>query len=215
RLLSMLDPTGIMAVVNSVIAFYRAVESAIEYLRQILEIVDRWFDTLAGIASGAIGAAANMLEGLFARAIPVAIGFLANQVGLSGLGRRIREMIEAVREKVAQAIDWLIGRALAIGQRILDTILGRPPPGAPPGAPARGGTKLSQWRAARGAARRPLLAELRDIMRELYTLMGHPDVPESKVGFSAPPGGKVAYARPLTRKAGAVKGDAGTSALER
>src|SRR3712207_2790528 len=40
KLLSMLDPTGIMAVVNSMVAFFNAVQSAIEYLREILEIVD-------------------------------------------------------------------------------------------------------------------------------------------------------------------------------
>ena len=43
----MLDPTGIMAVVNSFIAFFNAIQSAIEYLRDILEIVNRYVTTLA------------------------------------------------------------------------------------------------------------------------------------------------------------------------
>ncbi|HEX6761925.1 MAG TPA: DUF4157 domain-containing protein [Gaiellaceae bacterium] len=122
RLLSMLDPTGIMAVVNSIIAFYRAVQSALEYLRQILEIVNTWLDTLTGIATGAIGAAATMFENLLDRAMPVAIGFLANQVGLRGLGRRIHEMIEAIQERVEQGIEWLIDRALAAGRAILERL---------------------------------------------------------------------------------------------
>lgn len=122
RLLSMLDPTGIMAVVNSIIAFYRAVQSALEYLRQILEIVNTWLDTLTGIATGAIGAAATMFENLLDRAMPVAIGFLANQVGLRGLGRRIHEMIEAIQERVEQGIEWLIDRALTAGRAILERL---------------------------------------------------------------------------------------------
>ena len=67
KLLSMLDPTGIMAVVNSIIAFYRAVQSALEYARQILEIVNNWFDMLASIASRAIAGAATAFENLLDR----------------------------------------------------------------------------------------------------------------------------------------------------
>jgi phage-related protein len=122
RILTMLDPTGIMAVVNSIIAFYRAIQSALEYLRQILEIVDRWFDTLASIAAGAVAGAATMFENLLDRALPVAIGFLANQVGLRGLGRRIHEMIAAVQARIESAIEWLIDRALAGGRAILERL---------------------------------------------------------------------------------------------
>ena len=119
RLLSMLDPTGIMAVVNSFIAFYRAIQSFIEKLREMLEIVNSFVAGVANIARGAIGDAANYLENALARAIPVAIGFLANQVGLSGLGARIAEMIGGLRDRVNAAIDWLIDRALSVGGAIL------------------------------------------------------------------------------------------------
>ena len=40
KLISMLDPTGVMAVINSCIAFFNAVQSAIEYIREILQIID-------------------------------------------------------------------------------------------------------------------------------------------------------------------------------
>ena len=120
RLLSMLDPTGIMAVVNSFIAFYRAIQSFIEKLREMLEIVNSFVAGVANIARGAIGDAANYLENALARAIPVAIGFLANQVGLSGLGARITEMIGGLRDRVNAAIDWLIDRALSVGGALLE-----------------------------------------------------------------------------------------------
>ncbi|WPR75103.1 DUF4157 domain-containing protein [Algoriphagus sp. NG3] len=120
RLLSLLDPTGIMAVVNSFIAFYRAVQSFIEKLREMLEIVNSFVAGVANIARGAIGDAANYLESALARAIPVAIGFLANQVGLRGLGARIAEMIGGLRERVNAAIDWLIDRAIAAGGALLE-----------------------------------------------------------------------------------------------
>lgn len=121
RLLSMLDPTGIMAVVNSFIAFYRAVQSFIEKLREMLEIVNSFVAGVANIAKGAITDAANYLENAMARAIPVAIGFLANQVGLRGLGAKIAEIIGGLRERVNAAIDWLIDKAISVGGAILQT----------------------------------------------------------------------------------------------
>ncbi|GAB2475452.1 MAG: DUF4157 domain-containing protein [Cytophagales bacterium] len=120
KLLAMLDPTGIMAVINSFIAFYRAVQSFIEKLREMLDIVNSFVAGVANIARGSIAVAANFLESALARAIPVAIGFLANQVGLRGLGTKIAEMIGALREKINGAIDWLIDKALAAGGALLN-----------------------------------------------------------------------------------------------
>ncbi|MCK5704427.1 MAG: hypothetical protein KAI29_24915, partial [Cyclobacteriaceae bacterium] len=132
KLLSMLDPTGIMAVVNSFIAFYNAVQSFIEQLRAMLEIVNSFVAGIASIARGSIAQAANFLENALAQGIPVAIGFLANQVGLGGLGRRVGEMIERVREKVDLALDWLIDKAVTTGSALLN--MGRQAVGAVTGA---------------------------------------------------------------------------------
>ncbi len=120
RLLSMLDPTGIMAVVNGFIAFYNAVQSFIRYLREMLEIVNSFVVGVAEIARGNVTIAANFLEGSLSRAMPIAIGFLANQVGLSGIGRRIGEMIERVREMVDRALTWLVDRAVSAGTAFLN-----------------------------------------------------------------------------------------------
>ncbi|MCW9708168.1 eCIS core domain-containing protein [Fodinibius salsisoli] len=120
KLLTMLDPTGIMAVVNGFIAFYNAVQSFVRYFREMLETVNRFVDGVRAIASGNVNPAANKLEEALGNAMPIAIGFLANQVGLGGLGRRIGEMIEAVQERVDQAIDWLIDRAIQMGGAVLN-----------------------------------------------------------------------------------------------
>ena len=120
RLLSMLDPTGIMAVVNSAIALYSAIQSFIKYLREMLEIVNSFVEGVVEIASGNTKRAADYLEGTLARSIPVIIGFLANQVGLSGIGRRIGEMIETARGLVDQALTWLVNKAVDVGGRLLE-----------------------------------------------------------------------------------------------
>ncbi|GES36235.1 hypothetical protein RAJCM14343_1486 [Rhodococcus aetherivorans] len=134
KLLSMLDPTGIMAVINGFIAFFNAVQSAIEYLREILEIIDSYVATFTAVAAGDIEPGAARLEGGLAAAIPVAIGFLANQVGLGNIGAKIAEIIGRVREFVNQALDWLINKLAAMVDGVLAMIRGEGTEGAGPDA---------------------------------------------------------------------------------
>jgi phage-related protein len=121
-LLSLLDVTGIMPVINTLIAIYRAIESFMQYLRQMLEIVSRVLDGIGGIARGAIGEAAGFVESALAGALPIAIGFLANQAGLGRLSQRLREILSGLRERVTGAVDWLIDRALRLGRAVLDMV---------------------------------------------------------------------------------------------
>lgn len=121
-LLSLLDVTGIMPVINTLIAIYRAIESFMEYLRQMLEIVSRVLDGIVSIARGAIAQAAGFVENALAGALPIAIGFLANQAGLGRLSQRLREILASLRTRVEAAIDWLIDRALRLGRAVIDMV---------------------------------------------------------------------------------------------
>ena len=122
KLLSLLDPTGIMAVVNSFAAFFSAVRSAFEYFNDILQIVAGYVNTLAAVAQGNIGPGAAMLEQGLAASIPVAIGFLAAQVGLGNVPEKIVELIEQLRVLVDAGLDWLIQKALALGKAALKAL---------------------------------------------------------------------------------------------
>lgn len=130
KLLSMLDPTGIMAVVNSAIALYKAIQSFIKYFRKMLEIVNSFVEGTLQIAQGATKKAADFLEGALARGIPIVIGFLANQVGLN-LSERLRDALELVREKVDKGLTWvidklvtLIERLVSMGRAAVGTVMG-------------------------------------------------------------------------------------------
>jgi Domain of unknown function (DUF4157) len=118
KLLSMLDPTGIMAVVNSAIALYKAIQSFIKYLRQMLEIVNSFVEGTLQIAQGATKKAADFLEGALARGIPIVIGFLANQVGLD-LSGRLKEALEIVREKVDKGLTWVIDKVVGLVEKLV------------------------------------------------------------------------------------------------
>ncbi|WDF65485.1 eCIS core domain-containing protein [Flavobacterium sp. KACC 22763] len=120
RLLSMLDPTGIMAVINGAMAFFNAIQSFIKYLREMLEVVNSFVNGVADLARGNVATAADYLERTMGQAMPVVIGFLANQVGLTGIGARIGEMLIAVRQMVDEALTWLVNRAVDTGMALLD-----------------------------------------------------------------------------------------------
>ena len=123
KILSMLNPAELlMAVVNGVIAVYKAVQSFVKYLTQMLQILNTVLDSLVGLAKGDISTAAGQIKSAMAGAIPVMIGFLANQLGLSGIGKRIGELIKSARKQVEKAIDWLIDKALAAGKALLSTL---------------------------------------------------------------------------------------------
>lgn len=121
-LVSLLDVTGIMPVINSAMAFFRAVQSAIDYLRDILAIINDYVTTIAAVARGEIEPGAQKVELGLAHAVPVAIGFLANQFGLGNIGEKIAEIVGGIREVVDHAIDWLIDRAVSGVQSLLQSL---------------------------------------------------------------------------------------------
>ncbi|WKL47571.1 DUF4157 domain-containing protein [Flavobacterium pectinovorum] len=138
KLLSMLDPTGIMAIINGAIAFFNAIQSFIKYLREMLEVVNSFVNGVADLAKGNVTTAANYLERTMGQAMPVVIGFLANQVGLTGIGARIGEMIISVQQMVDEALTWLVNKAVDTGMAMLDRVMGRGEPEATASGPIAG-----------------------------------------------------------------------------
>jgi len=118
KLLSMLDPTGIMAVINSAIALYKAIQSFIKYLREMLEIVNSFVEGTLQIAQGVVQGAADFLERALARGVPIVIGFLANQVGLN-LSERLKDALEGVRAWADTALTWLIDRVVTLVEQLI------------------------------------------------------------------------------------------------
>jgi phage-related protein len=123
-LLGFLDISGITPAINTIIAVYNAVESFFEYLKEILEILNSVFGGIVDIAKGVIDRAANFVENAAVRVLPIAIGFLANQLGLGKLGHKIKEIVKGIRLKIDGAIEKLIDAAGAIWESIKETARG-------------------------------------------------------------------------------------------
>jgi phage-related protein len=104
---------GLSEVLDIARRIYRAIESAVRWMRKILEMVNTVLDSILQIVHGAIEPAGAKLEAAMHKAMPVVIGFLADQVGLGGIGEQMRGFVDKLREKVDEAILWVIDKAKA------------------------------------------------------------------------------------------------------
>ncbi len=125
-----LDPTGIMAVITTIIDVMNLIESLAAQLRQILEIINGVIDGIAEIAKGIIDKGAQFVESSLAGGIPVALNILAGILGLDGIGEKVQEVIKGLREKIDTAIDKVaaglkkfIKGAIDVGKDVVNMVL--------------------------------------------------------------------------------------------
>jgi|GEM_PF-2369986 len=111
--------TWIIGLLNPASAFFKACKAIYDIVMffinrgsQIMALVNAVVDSMGAIAKGAIGTAASFVEGALAKAIPVAIGFLASLLGLGDPAKPVRELIEKARAPIDKAIDWVINLAV-------------------------------------------------------------------------------------------------------
>lgn len=119
-IISLLNPAA--AFIKACKAIYDIVMFFVQRGSQILALVNAVLDSVTAIAQGALGAAAAAVENALAKAIPVAIAFLASLLGLGGISDKIRAIIDQVRAPVNRAIDWIINKAVSLGQSVLRTL---------------------------------------------------------------------------------------------
>ncbi|MCP5075418.1 MAG: DUF4157 domain-containing protein [Rhodobacteraceae bacterium] len=101
------NPVG--AVVKVVLAIYKMIVAFLERLEQIMEVATSIFSSVTAIAKGQVKQAADFIEKAIGRTIPVVLSFLAALLGLDGIPRRIREVIEKLQKPVKAAMGKLIG----------------------------------------------------------------------------------------------------------
>jgi len=107
--------TWVIGLLNPASAFFKACKAIYDIVMffinrgsQIMALVTAVIDSVAAIAKGQIGTAIAWVENALARAIPVAIGFLAGLLGLGDISGTIRKTIDKAQAPVNAAIDWVI-----------------------------------------------------------------------------------------------------------
>ncbi|HEX8318596.1 eCIS core domain-containing protein [Longimicrobium sp.] len=113
--------TWIIGLMNPASAFVKAAKAIYDIVMffvnrgsQIMSLVNAVLDSMEAIANGAIGGMAAKVEAALAKAVPVAIGFLASLLGLGDLGDRIKAIIQKIQAPINSAIDWVIHQAVKL-----------------------------------------------------------------------------------------------------
>jgi hypothetical protein len=117
------DPLGIGATINTIITIYKAIKTAIAYVNRMLDLVNQAMDDLAKIIAGDIDEAAVGFEKILAKAVPIVIGFAVEAI-IGPVGVKIKEVVDGVRKKIDEGIDWLINSALDMIEGLIETAKG-------------------------------------------------------------------------------------------
>lgn len=99
-------------------AIYNIVKFFIDHAKQIADLINSILDAIALVASGAIDKAAQAIEDSLAKAIPVAIGFLASILGLGGISEKVQSIIKKMRQPIDKAIDWVIDQGMKAYKKV-------------------------------------------------------------------------------------------------
>ena len=114
-----LDPTGVMAIITTIIDVFNVIQAIADKAREILEIINGVLDGIADLIKGIIAAAANFFEKALAAAIPVILAILGYLFGLDGVVDEVKKQIEALREKIANGVLAIVKKMRAFVERIV------------------------------------------------------------------------------------------------
>jgi hypothetical protein len=121
RLVTSLNPAG--AFIQAVIAIYNTVMFFVERLRQIGQVAAAMIDSIAAIASGSLGAAANRVEQTMAGLLTLVISFLARIAGLGRVTDAVTNVVNRVRAPIDRAldrvVDWIVAQARRLGRLLM------------------------------------------------------------------------------------------------
>jgi hypothetical protein len=81
---------------------------------QVVELVNAVIEAITAIASGAVGGAAKLVENALVRSLPVVIGFLASLLGISGLAKKVQNIVKKIRSRIDKAIDKVLKKAKSL-----------------------------------------------------------------------------------------------------
>lgn len=106
QLVASLNP--VTGFINAIIKIYNTIQFFVSRLQQIAAVAAAVIDSLAAIASGVIGPAANKVEQTLKRLLGMAISFLASFLGLGNISEKISETLQKIRQPVDNALDKMI-----------------------------------------------------------------------------------------------------------
>ncbi len=102
-------PAG--AFIKAAKAIYDVVMWFVNNASKIMGLINAIIDSVTAIANGDLSGAAKYVEDSLAKMIPIAIGFLANLLGLGKITDKIKDIIKKIQAPINKAIDWVLTKA--------------------------------------------------------------------------------------------------------
>jgi len=115
-LIKLSNPVG--AVIQIIQSIYEVVKTVVQKANQIMQVVDSVLDGIGDIMNGVIDGAATMVEAALGRAVPVAISFIANLVGIDDPAPAMQKIVKDIQAKVDKAMDWLVDKFKAMVSKV-------------------------------------------------------------------------------------------------
>jgi len=131
-LASLFNPVG--ALVKLVMTIWNIYQFVSSQLQRLFGIVQTVVGAIANIAAGVLQPGMLAIEAVLGNLVPVVIDLLMSLLGVTGVAARVREIIQNLRQRIADAVDAML-------QRVLQTL-----------SPGRGRGPAAEERAAVEAA---------------------------------------------------------------
>ncbi|MBO9621261.1 MAG: hypothetical protein J7500_00980 [Sphingomonas sp.] len=112
-LASLFNPVG--ALVKLVMTIWNIYQFVSSQLQRLFGIVQTVVGAIANIAAGVLEPGKLAVEAVLGNLVPVVIDLLMSLLGVTGVAARVREIIQQLRQRIADAVDAML-------QRILQTL---------------------------------------------------------------------------------------------
>ena len=121
-LISLLNPAA--AFIKACKLIYDVVMFFVNNIERIGKFVNTIIDSVADMVRGNVSAVVNKIDDVLGQMVPIIIGFLANVIGLGGIGEKIRSIVQKLKKPVNQALDFVIKTGLKLAGPIIRGIKG-------------------------------------------------------------------------------------------
>ena len=114
--------------ISAIVSIYDTIKVFVEKLSKIIAVVKAFVDGIVAIAAGQIAGAAGKVESALADVLTLVINFLAGFLGLTGITKKIMDVVHKVQAFVDKAldtaVDWVISKAKAFLSKAKSAIAG-------------------------------------------------------------------------------------------
>ncbi len=121
-LISLLNPVA--AFIKACKLIYDIIMFFVDNAERILAFVNTVIDSAVDIVRGNVSGVVAKIEGALGQMVPILIGFLANVIGIGGIGEKIRGIIARLRKPLTKALDFVITSGLKLAGPIIRGLKG-------------------------------------------------------------------------------------------